>query len=108
MGANSSRQNPSEILKSLDAIGQAHLSAGWNADTSAADKDRFFTQVKKLETAYPGGVKAYVDGASVPGPLECEFRSALPGCLGALATVISGFCACGLREGATPTPEPEP
>ena len=61
MGANSSRQNPSEILKSLDAIGQAHLSAGWNADTSAADKDRFFTQVKKLETAYPGGVKAYVE-----------------------------------------------
>lgn len=66
MGASGSASrgaDDSSILKRLGEIGQQHLTASWTAETPAAEKDRFFTQVKQLETAYPGGLKSYVENS---------------------------------------------
>ena len=65
MGATSSRGavDDASILKQLSAIGQEHLTAAWNADTAAAEKQRFFTQVKQLENSYPGGLRSYVENS---------------------------------------------
>ena len=63
MGGNNSRGSDASILGQLDTIGQAHLTAGWTAETPDADKARFFSQVKQLEAAYPGGLKSYVENA---------------------------------------------
>ena len=65
MGANSSRgaMDDAAIVKALDGIGQSHLTSAWTAETAAADKQRFFGQVKMLETAYPGGLRGYVENS---------------------------------------------
>lgn len=44
-------------------MGQSHLVQGWTDQTLPDDKLRFLNQLQQLDSAYPGGVKGYVQNA---------------------------------------------
>uniref|UniRef100_A0A7S3JVS8 UTP-monosaccharide-1-phosphate uridylyltransferase n=1 Tax=Aureoumbra lagunensis TaxID=44058 RepID=A0A7S3JVS8_9STRA len=51
------------LVEVLNECGQSHLFEDWTAEDSVEDRKNFFAQIEKLNSSYPGGLKAYVESA---------------------------------------------